>query len=64
MILAKSQKNNFLRKCFVFAVKPLTLKNFPGLLRWIGVADNQGCETWVINICHCKLGVKGKGVVM
>jgi hypothetical protein len=45
MILAKSQKNNFLREYFVFGAKPLTLKIFPDLLRCIGDADNEGCET-------------------
>jgi len=64
IICAKSQKNNFLRECFVFAVKPLTLKNFPGLLCIIDGAEHKGCETQVINIGQRTLGVKGKGIVL
>jgi len=40
MIYAKRQKNNTFRECFVFGVKPLTLKNFPRLLLGSGISEN------------------------
>jgi len=44
MILAKSQKNNFLREYFVFGVKPLTLKNFPACYAVLALLIMKGAK--------------------